>query len=56
MVWYPHLLKNFPQFAVIHTVKCFRVVSEVEVDVFNVNEGELCIESLNRILKHAVVS
>ena len=34
VVWYPHLLKNFPQFVVIHTVKGFRVVSEVEVDVF----------------------
>ena len=56
VVQYFHLLKNFPQFAVIHTVKCFCVVSEVEVDVFSVNEGDLCIESLNRILKHAVVS
>ena len=34
MVWYPHLLKNFPQFVVIHTVKGFNIVSEAEVDVF----------------------
>ena len=34
MVWYPHLLKNFPQFVVIHTVKGFSVVNEAEVDVF----------------------
>ena len=34
VVWYSHLLKNFPQFVVIHTVKGFRVVSEAEVDVF----------------------
>ena len=34
MVWYSHLLKNFPQFAVIHTVKSFSVVNEAEVDVF----------------------
>ena len=34
MVWYSHLLKNFPQFVVIHTVKDFSVVSEAEVDVF----------------------
>ena len=34
MVRYSHLLKNFPQFVVIHTVKDFRVVSEAEVDVF----------------------
>ena len=34
IVWYPHLLKNFPQFVVIHTVKGFVVVNEAEVDVF----------------------
>ena len=34
MVWYSHLLKNFPQFVVIHTVKSFGVVSKAEVDVF----------------------
>ena len=34
MVWYSYLLKNFPQFVVIHTVKSFSVVNEAEVDVF----------------------
>ena len=34
MVWYFHLLKNFPQFVVIHTIKGFSVVNEAEVDVF----------------------
>ena len=34
MVWYCHLFKNFPQFIVIHTVKCFSIVNESEVDVF----------------------
>ena len=34
MVQYSHLLKNFPQFVVIHTVKGFSVVTEAEVDVF----------------------
>ena len=34
MVWYSHLLKNFPQFAVDHTVKGFGIVSKAEVDVF----------------------
>ena len=34
MVWYSHLLKNFPQFVGIHSVKGFSVVSEAEVDVF----------------------
>ena len=34
MVWYSHLFKNFPQFAVIHTVKSFSIVNEAEVDTF----------------------
>ena len=32
--WYSHLLKNFPQFIVIHTVKCFDMVNKAEIDVF----------------------
>ena len=34
MVWYSHLLKNFPQFVVIHTVKGLGVVNKAEVDIF----------------------
>ena len=34
MVWYSYLLKNFPQFIVIHTVKGFGVVKKAEIDVF----------------------
>ena len=34
MVWNCHLIKNFPQFVVIHMVKGFSVVNEAEVDVF----------------------
>ena len=34
MVWYSHLLKNFPQFVMIHTVKGFGVVNNAEVDDF----------------------
>ena len=34
MVWYFHLLKNFPQFMVIHTAKGFGIVSKAEIDVF----------------------
>ena len=33
-IWYLHLLKNFPQFVVIHTAKGFSRVNEAEVDVF----------------------
>ena len=34
VVWYSHLLKNFPQFIVIHTVKGFGTVNKAEIDVF----------------------
>ena len=34
MVWYSHLLKNFPQFVVIHTVKGFSIVNKAEAAVF----------------------
>ena len=34
VVWYSHLLKNFPQFVVIHTVKGFGIVNKAEVHVF----------------------
>ena len=34
MVWFSHLLKNFPQFVVIHTVKGFGIVNKAEVDDF----------------------
>ena len=34
MIWYSHLLKNFPQFLVIHTVKGFGIVNKAEIDVF----------------------
>ena len=34
VVWYFHLLKNFPQSVVIHIVKGFGVVNKAEVDVF----------------------
>ena len=34
MFWCSRLLKNFPQFVVIHTVTGLGVVNETEVDVF----------------------
>ena len=34
MVWYAHLLKNFPQFIVIHTAKGFGIVNKAEIDDF----------------------
>ena len=35
MVWYSYILKNFPQFVVIHTVKGFGIVNKAEIDVFS---------------------
>ena len=34
VVWYSHLLKNFPQFIVTHTVKGFGIVNKAEIDIF----------------------
>ena len=34
MIWYSYLLKDFPQFVVIHTVKGFGTVNKAEIDVF----------------------
>ena len=34
VVWYSHLLKNFPQFVVIHIVKGFGIVNIAEIFVF----------------------
>ena len=34
VVWYSHLLKHFPQFIVIHTVKGFGIVNKTEIYVF----------------------
>ena len=33
-ILYSHLLKNFPQFVVIHTVKGFGLVNKADIDVF----------------------
>ena len=34
VVWYSHILKNFPQFVMMHTVKCFGIVNKAEIDIF----------------------
>ena len=34
VAWYSYLLKNFPQFVVIHTVKGLGIVNKAEMDVF----------------------
>ena len=42
LVPYSHLLKNFPQFVVIHTAKVFNIFSEAKVDVFLKFSGFFC--------------
>ena len=34
MVWYSHILQNFPQFIAIHIVKGFGIVNKAEIDAF----------------------
>ena len=34
VVWYSHLLKNFPQFILIYTVKVFGIINKAEIEVF----------------------
>ena len=34
MVWYSYLLKNFPKFIMIHTVKGFGIVNKAEIGSF----------------------
>ena len=34
MVWYSHLLRNYPEFIVVHTIKGFGIVNKAEVDIF----------------------
>ena len=34
VIWHSHLLKNFPQFVVIHIVKGFGIDSKAEINVF----------------------
>ena len=36
VVWYSHLLQNFPELVVVHTVKGFGIVNKAEVDFFPV--------------------
>ena len=43
VVWYSQLLKNFPQFVVIHKVKGFGLVIEAEVDAFSMIQRMLAI-------------
>ena len=46
VVWFFHLLKNFPQFLVIHTVKGFGIVNKTEVSTIRVSHRILsCVRA-----------
>ena len=42
MVWYSHLLKNFPQFIVIHRVKGFTLLLLLLLLLSRINRVRLC--------------
>ena len=46
VVWYSHLLKNFPHYVVIHTVKGFGIVNEAKVGVFLLYEVDFLAFSM----------
>ena len=48
VVWYFHLLKNFPKFVVIHKVKGFGRINKAEVDVFLFFSVILLLRTLNK--------
>ena len=50
VVWYSHLLKNFPQFDVIHTVKGFGLVNIEEIDFFFFSWNSLAFFMFQRML------
>ena len=50
MVWYPSILKNFPQFVVIHAVKGLSVINETEVDFFFFFWNSLAISMIQWML------
>ena len=65
MICYSLSLKNFPQFVVVHTVKGFSIVSEVDADVFlespcflygPMNVGNLISDSSNQFVHLEVLS
>ena len=47
VVWYSHLLKNFPQFVVIHIVKGSGIFNKAEIDIFS---GTLAFSMIQQML------
>ena len=51
VVCYSHLLQNFSEFILIHTVKAFSIVNKAEIDVFLVLNAKYLLEGLMLKLK-----
>ena len=49
VVWHSHLVQNFPQFIVIHTVKGFGIVNKAEVDRQEIPQSFLKLTSLRNL-------
>ena len=49
VVWYSYLLKNFPQFFVIHIIKVFSIGNKAEIDVFSQNS--LAFSMIQQVLE-----
>ena len=50
VLWYSHLLKNFPQFVVIHTIKCFGIVNKAEKEKSMFFWNSLAFSVIQRML------
>ena len=51
VVCYSHLLQNFSEFILIHTVKAFSIVNKAEIDVFLVLNAKYLLGGLMLKLK-----
>ena len=51
VAWYSHVLQNFPEFVVIHTIKGFGIVNKAEINVFLVLSAKYLLEGLMLKLK-----
>ena len=56
MVWYSHLLKNFPEFVVVHTVKGFSIANKAGYTCFRcflelscLFDDSMKVKSLSRV-------
>jgi len=55
VVWYSHLLKNFPQSVATHTVKGFGIVNNVKLDVFWSSLAFLMLMNIWKFIVHILL-